>query len=85
MPKLYAEVIKKESEGLGDTVSLERESLGFTHCEVGGSIANKKGFSWARQQRTGRWERRLKVSSQRPNKYVETIGSGSPKETLPTG
>ncbi len=39
MPKLYAEVIKKESEGLGETVSLERESLGFSHCEVGESIA----------------------------------------------
>jgi HD-like signal output (HDOD) protein len=42
MPKLYAEVI--ESEGLGDTVSLERESLGFTHCEVGGSIATAWKF-----------------------------------------
>lgn len=41
-PKAYADVIRRETDGAGDTVAIEREVLGYDHCEVGGAI----GKAW---------------------------------------
>jgi putative nucleotidyltransferase with HDIG domain len=43
-PKGYADVIRKERECAGETIVLEREAFGYTHCDVGGAIGDAWKF-----------------------------------------
>lgn len=44
MPEVFARIVKALGEGAGDSPAVEREILGFDHCEVGARVAKTWKF-----------------------------------------